>query len=202
MERRATLLSSDNLFDFFHTEVERAAAGVRPPVSQNAVFYLSNLLVDQARRPADEGDEPLPRLAELRARAVGAPSGEALLRWRQLGDTALMVAGFFREHLERRRVSRGYCETMGRGAYGTLGALVDRGEGSFAQVFGELAARFDACADLLAGVRDEAAACVDSDVVRLYEEWLSTRSPRVAERLRQLGVVVVHAGVAVGPAVG
>jgi hypothetical protein len=41
-------------------------------------------------------------------------------------------------------------------------------------------------------VRQEARENTDADVLRLYEEWLASGSPRAAERLRALGVVPVR----------
>jgi hypothetical protein len=183
------LTTASDLFAFFLGRVETAAAHQGAPVSENTVYYLSNLLAEQGR--PDESGAPT-TLVELRQAAAAAPRAEAVTLWKRLGDQSLLVTGYFREHLERRRLSRQYVATMGTSAYGVLERLLDGPRGGFGEIFGELAERWQTCANLLAEVRDESAERSDTDIVKLYEEWLATGSPRVAERLRELGVVPVR----------
>jgi hypothetical protein len=181
------VVAHGNLFEYFREHVEEAVERQRAPVSPSAVYYLSSLLADAGRLGRGE-DPPADTLVELRQRAANAPLGEAIGLWRRLGDRSLLVLGFFGENLARRAISREYWAGMGSAAYGTLHRLLpDAGEGP--AVFGELADRYDACAEVLRDVRDEARERTDADIVRLYEEWLATGSPRVGERLRELGVV-------------
>ncbi|MFZ5476579.1 MAG: hypothetical protein ACOZNI_07365 [Myxococcota bacterium] len=187
MGRQAALLTESNLFDFFRERVETAVVHQRAPVSENAVYYLSNLLAENARRGEGPAEEDEPTLVELQHRAVHAPPAEAVTHWRRLGDNSLVVAGFFRESLERRAVSRDYYERMGSTAYRALERIL--GGGSFAEIFAELGDRYRACVEVLSEVRDEARERTDTDILKLYEEWLTTGSPRVADRLRALGVV-------------
>jgi len=187
------LLEGGNLFDFFHERVEHAVHHQRALVTENTVFYLSNMLADQARRE-DEGDAAAgDTLVELRHRAVTAPPGEAVSWWRKLGDRSLLLTGYFREHLERRRISRDYCARMGESAYRSLEHLLDLRGAGFAVIYAELAERYETCVDVLSEVRDESRERNDTDIVRLYEEWLLSGSPRVAERLRALGLVPTRA---------
>lgn len=188
MVRNAVAVIGDaQLFDFFRERVENAVEHQRAGVSENTVFYLTNLLAEQARREEEEQDEPT--LVELRQRAVDSPPGEAVTHWRRLGDTSLVVSGFFRESLERRRISRDYYERMGASAYRALCGLLGRGPGTLADIFSELSDRYRTCAEVLTEVREEAVERTDADILRLYEQWLATGSPRAAERLRKLGVV-------------
>jgi hypothetical protein len=187
------LVTEGNLFDFFHERIESAVQHQRAPVSENAVFYLSSLLTEQARRGEADGEDS-PTLVELRHRAVTAPlAAEAVGWWRKLGDSSLLLTGYFREHLERRRISRDYCARMGESAYRSLEHLLDLRGGGFAGVYAELAERYDACVEVIAEVRDESRERSDTDIVLLYEEWLASGSPRVAERLRVLGLVPTRA---------
>lgn len=197
MERTTgTLVGETNLFDFFRERVEHAVVHQRAPVSDNTVYYLSNLLAEQARSEPEDVADSL-TLVELQQRAVHAPMGEAVTLWRRLGDTSLVVTGFFRENLERRRISRDYYERMGATAYRALEHMLggpSSGTGGFPDIYAELADRYHACAEVIAEVREESRdRSTDADVLRLYEEWLATGSPRVAERLRVLGVVPVRA---------
>jgi hypothetical protein len=106
----------------------------------------------------------------------------------------LVRLGFFRENLRRRAVSPEYYAEMGRGAYGTLSRILRSPGADFSEVFGELSSNFVECTEVIAEVRDEARETREADLVRLYEEWLATGSPRLAERLRSLGVVPVRFG--------
>jgi hypothetical protein len=188
MVRQAVLVAESNLFDFFRERVETAVAHQRAPVSENAVYYLSNLLTEQVRLGEAGEQEDEPTLVELQHRAVHAPPAEAVSHWRRLGDSSLVVAGYFRESLERRAVSRDYYERMGSTAYRALERILG-GSSNFAEIFAELSGRYRDCVEVLSEVRDEARERNDTDILKLYEEWLTTGSPRVAERLKALGVV-------------
>lgn len=187
------LVADPDLFEFFRERVESAVVHQRAPVSEPTVFYLSQMLVESGRADGD-GEETT--LVELRQRAVAAPPAEAVSVWKRLGDRSLLVTGFFRHHAERRRISRDYYAGMGAAAYDALAGLFggrSRNAEGFAAIFSELAERWHACSDVIAEVHDEAEERTDSDIVRLYEEWLATGSPRVADRLRALGVVPMRA---------
>jgi len=188
MPSTSPLVGQADLFDFFHERVESAVLHQRAPVSQEARYYLSGLLAEHGRLEPEAADTTL---VELRQRAAEVPRAAALPLWQALGDRTLLVAGYFREQIQRRRLSRDYYARMGTSAYDVLARILG-GEG-FGAVFGELAERWEACSDVIAEVRDEGADRNDADVVRLYEEWLQSGSPRVADRLRQLGVVPMRA---------
>jgi hypothetical protein len=187
-ESRSALVAETNLFDYFHPKVEVAAERQRAPVSEGTVFYLSSLLVEQSHAAA-EGET----LAELRQAAASAPLAEAVGLWRRLGDRSLVLLGWFRESLSRRRISPAYCAEMGTGAYGRLRRLFSLASAESPDVYDELADRYDACAEVLREVRDDTRAEDPGAIVALYEEWLRTGSTRVAERLRALGVVPMRA---------
>jgi hypothetical protein len=196
------LASSDNLFDFFHGHVGAAVRETDAPVSEEGVFYLSNLLVERARTPPRV--ERVETLAELHIHAASGSRVEAIRSYRELGDKALVTAGFFRDSLNRGAVGIDYYVQMGSAAYerlsnlleGPRDLLVGAARGLDA-IFAELSLSFSSCADLLREVRDgilaEGSADRDVDVLRLYEEWLATGSPRVAARLGELGLLPMRA---------
>lgn len=186
VEAAPPVVAEPDLFQFFLGRVETAVAHQRAEVSPNAVYYLSQLLAEQGR--AEEG-EGTTTLVELRQRAATAPPAEAVNAWKKIGDHSLLVTGYFREQIAGRRLSASYYTAMGRAAYDVLSRLLHGPKGGFGEVFGELAGRWDSCTEVIGEVRDEARARRDTDIVRLYEEWLATGSPRVAERLRELGVI-------------
>ena len=57
------------------------------------------------------------------------------------------------------------------------------------EVYEELSGKFPRFVDVLAEVKSHTT-FLGQDVVRLYEEWLRTRSDWVENRLRALGVLV------------
>lgn len=189
LNQRLPLVEQDNLFDWFHNRVDEAARHQRTPVSQETLFYLSQLLADEGR---SEDVDPGATLVELRAQAEAAPWATAITRWRSLGDRALLTLGFFRENLRRRAISPDYYAEMGATAYASVSRRLRLPDNGPSDIFAELADRFVPCTEVIAEVRAESCENNDADVVRLYEEWLTTGSPRLAERLRALGVVPVR----------
>ena len=148
-------------------------------------FYLVELLAQQARTTADTLEPLVFRLAE--AAAIDEPA-ERFRRFRAVGDAALHTCGFFADHYERRGVSREYVVTMGGRAYDAAADLAFAARAAEPDVFGELAGRFDAFARVLDEVRETTELRTPQDIVRLYDRWRRTRSPRLAERLRKAGV--------------
>ena len=186
------LFTTGDLHGFFQERVEEAVRHRRAPIRPETGCYLTALLVEQGRREEEPGPQTL---VEMQAEAIAAPAARAAPMWRRMGDHALVISGLFQEHLERRRLSRGYYEEMGAAAYARLGRLLRLGSGEgggMGDIFAELGERFHACAEVLQEVREQAAPCSDEDVLRLYERYLQGGSPRIAERLQRLGVIPVR----------
>jgi len=179
------ILTESDLVAFFQERVSAAATHQRTPVSPPTVYYLSGLLADHSHRE----EQPQPEtLVEMQTAALEAPPTRALGLWRRMGDHSLMITGFFHENLEHRRISRSYYTGMGAAAYNRLSHMLpDPGH-----IFAELAQCFEHCANLLTEVREEAKDCTDTDIVKLYEQYCITGSPKIAERLRRLGVVPIR----------
>lgn len=197
---RSELSRAESLFDFFHERVGAAVQDTRAGVSEEGVFYLTNLLVEKGSTAAEQAET----LVELKLRAQTGDRTCAIQSYRELGDRALYLSGFFRRSLHRRLMSMEYYLHMGASAYDALSRMLDLGrtqQGGHRQgghkdlsgIYLELAERFEACSDVLSEVEQEVRAeqtsVSDQDVLRLYETWLATGSPAAARRLRQLGVV-------------
>jgi primosomal replication protein N len=190
------LSTSDNLFDFFHERVGQAVAECRVPVSRDGVYYITNLLVERSR--AQEAGPK--RLVDLHFEARAADHVRAVRAYRELGDEALYVSGFFRPSLERRMVGVRYYQDMGAAAYDTLSRLmmVPGVVGDLAKVFAELADGFVGCSEALAQIREGMSGQSDQDIVALYERWLSTGDQHAAARLRELGIEPAALALALG----
>jgi len=204
-----SLTSDENLFDFFHERVDWAAANCDIDVSEEGIFYLTNLLVERGSgMPA----QPTPTLAELHFAARRGNRIDAIQSYRSLGDNALYTSGFFRGSLQGKAVSLAYYIDMGSAAYDVLSNLLseprgmmisdanaNHGHKSLDAIFSELANYFGQCSEVLREVREELRADAineskDTDILALYEEWMSTGSEAAAKRLRELGVMPVALG--------
>jgi hypothetical protein len=180
-----------DLRGYFRERLVSALERRRVHFQETTECYLVQLMARFADgASASEVAEPLVyRMAEA------LETREPVLRFRRFrdtGDAALYVLGFFQDHLDRRGISRGYVVTMGGRAYGRASELATVGggviDGGFSEAYGELADRFDECAKVLDELREETELRTPQDVVRLYDRWKRTRSPALAERLRAAGV--------------
>jgi hypothetical protein len=199
-EHEATkpLVAVTNLREFFHDSVQAALRKQRVDVDDHTEHYVVNVLTMFAR--SEELYESTPegiRLKPLaRMLADAADAGSAQQRdeaLRRLGDVSLFVAGFFAQSFARKLVDIDYHIAMGGRAYGTLadnlrGSI--RGQ-AFAAVFLELAQKFQRLVDVLNEVAEMAHTHTDKDILRLYEIWMKTGSPRAFAILQRLGVAPV-----------
>ena len=196
-----SLLAVTNLREFFHDSVQAALRQQRVAVDDHTEHYVVNVLTMFARSEELYDRTPegvrLKPLALMLADASEAPTAqrreEAL---RRLGDVSLFVAGFFAQSFARKLDDVDYHIAMGGRAYGTLAETMRgslRGQ-VFATVFMELAQKFQRLVDVLNEVAEMAYQHTDKDILRLYEIWLKTGSPRAYNILRRLGVEPVTAG--------
>lgn len=191
-----------NLREFFHDSIQQALRHQHVDVDGHTEHYVVNVLTTFARSEALYEQTPegvrLKPLAHMLIEAAEAPTADrrhqALQR---LGDVSLFIAGFFAHSFARKLVDIDYHIAMGGRAYGTLAeTLQNRARGRvFASVFAELAAKFRHMVDVLNDVAEMARPASDKDVLRLYEIWLKTGSPRAREFLQRLGVAPVAATV-------
>jgi hypothetical protein len=105
---------------------------------------------------------------------------------RQVGDLSLFISGFFADSLTRSLVDIDYYIQLGEYAYA---CLARQGDAAFADVFDELAEKFPAFVDVLGEVSEQTALTSNSDLLRLYERWLRTKSRRSGDLLAARGIV-------------
>lgn len=187
-----TFSSSPHLFDYFHERVTEARNDLRVGVSDETALYLAALLVDRAR--TDRPAPPETTLAELHARAAHEDPARSAGTYRELGDRALYLVGYFRDSLARSPVGPRYYADMGAAAYHRVDTVLKtRFHDAFGPVFGELAERFRDCVVVLDRIRAHQESQPDQ-LARLYEAWLRTGDPEAAERLRRRGLVLPEGG--------
>lgn len=191
-EGRLTPVS--NLTEFFRDALGEALSHQRVALDEHTAHYVVSLLTLYSRTEVSHGNtRPGQRwvsLAELLAQAAEARTpAERDVTLQRLGDVSLFVAGFFAHGFERRLVDVDYHVAMGGRAYGTLAAANTSGpRRALSGVFGELARKFQLVVDAIGEISDSARVWSQKDVLRLYELWLKTGSPRAQGLLHKLGV--------------
>jgi hypothetical protein len=193
-----TALDVRGLREFFRDSVHDALLRQHVGVDAHTEHYVVNLLTMFSRSEAlfeqtPEGTRLRP-LALMLAEAAAASSPEHRSRVLQrLGDVSLFVAGFFAQGFARKLVDVDYHIAMGGRAYGTLAGACGHGTRGRAlgAVFAELAEKFQRLVDALNEVSEMSHRHSDRDLLRQYEIWLRTGSPRAQEILKRLGVIPV-----------
>jgi hypothetical protein len=199
-EHEATkpLVAVTNLREFFHDSVQTALRKQRVDVDDHTEHYVVNVLTmfarsEQLYESTPEGIrlKPLAHMLADASEACSSQQRDDALR--RLGDVSLFVAGFFAQSFARKLIDIDYHIAMGGRAYGTL---ADNMRGSirgqaFAAVFLELAQKFQRLVDVLNDVAEMAHTHTDKDILRLYEIWMKTGSPRAFAILQRLGVAPV-----------
>lgn len=196
MPNNPSIVTNVNVQDYFRAQLEASLAHQQLPLGLTTVHYLSRLLTDfsnpqQLFEHTAQGLDLKP-LAMRYADAVhadGAHQRNAALK--RLGDIALFISGMFAGSLARKVVSVDYYASMGGAAYRDLHAQLTAnfGDAMTPTPFAELASKFLALVDVLAEVAEESHLGVKHDVLRDYENWLRTSSPRALRRLHHVGIV-------------
>ena len=179
------LVRNETPSEYFRELVESALHHQHLAARDLTAFYLVNLLtgfmhIDRADADDDEA------LGVRFAKALqdgGIRQRDGL---RQVGDLSLFISGFFADSLNRRLVDIDYYIQLGGSAYGSLAR---QGHVTFGEVFEELSEKFPAFVDVLCEVSERSALSSNSDVLRLYEKWLRTRSRRSGDLLAAKGIV-------------
>lgn len=195
-----TVVAVSSLREFFRDAFHSAAVHQRLKIDEHAESYVVGLLTLFSRVEALFDATPqgprLRPLALMLADAVDAPTPAARqYALQRLGDVSLFVAGFFVRSFARKLVDVDYHIAMGGNAYGCLADSLQRSSRgrAVAGVYAQLAAKFQGLVDALNEVSEMSYQHSDADVLRLYEVWMKTGSPRAHSLLTQLGVQPVRA---------
>ncbi len=193
--RNQALIVDTNVREFFQGLVSEAVVKQQVAATEETQYYVVNLLVSFADTRTLYESTPdglmIKPLAGLYGEAINAPSGELRHQaLRRLGDLALFVAGVFTDSLNRKPVDVDYYIAMGGNAYGYLSDTTRKAGRwqALSEVFGELADKFPLFVDVLGEVCEHAHFRNDRDIMRVYELWVRTGSPRAARQLRKLGI--------------
>jgi len=174
---------------FFRECLERALRSRRVKASELAEAYLVQLMTDLAspcRRPFGPGKQTLVEMLRDAHEAQGADKARL---YRELGDSALIWSGVFRERLLHQGMSLSYYESVGGGAYRHAGHLHRVLRASpIDDLCLELGAKFAKLSDAL----DEAATLGldtnDAGLVKLLGRFQRTKQPWMRDVLILSGV--------------
>ena len=193
-EHSGQVLACANLREYFHGALQNALAHQRVAVEDQTEHYVVNLLTlfsrsEQLFEQTPDGIRLKP-LVQMMSEALEAPTAQERERGLQrLGDVSLFIAGFFAHSFARKLIDIDYHIAMGGCAYGTLAGGLNRARRPvLGRVFAELAVKFQPLVDALNDISDTARRYSQADVLRLYEIWLKTGSPRARTLLRGLGI--------------
>ena len=173
----------ESAVEFFKDLVDGALAHQRITAGELTSFYVVNLLAGFLQRPVEEDDAPL---AIRVARALETGGVQQRTSLREIGDVSLFMSGFFSDSLKRKLVDVDYYVSIGGWAYNAL-SRVD--SDTLSPVFGELSEKFVGFVDVLSEVSERTSCGSNVDLLRLYEKWLKTGSPRSGQLLIERGVV-------------
>jgi hypothetical protein len=180
------LVRNESPAEYFKELVETAIEHQHVAVRELTSFYLVNLLtgfVQFDRSSSTAVDEPLGVRLARALQTGGSRQRDGL---REVGDLSLFISGFFADSLTRSLVDVDYYIQLGEVAYGSLAR---QGDPALGEVFDELAGKFSECVDVLGEVSERSALASNSDVLRLYERWIRTRSRRSGDLLVERGIV-------------
>ena len=198
-----SLVAVSSLREFFRDAFHAASEHQHLDIDEQAEQYVVNLLTMFSRADAlyertPEGLRIRP-LTHMLADALEAPNAAARQRGLQrLGDVSLFVAGFFARSFARKLIDIDYHIAMGGNAYSSLADTMQRSSSGrcVAAIYSQLAQKFQRLVDALNEISETSYQHSDADILRLYEIWMKTGSPRAHGLLRGLGVQ--PAAVAVG----
>jgi len=179
--------------EYFRELVSDTLSHRRLRVQETTEFYLVSLLArflesGELFAEREDGTVETEPLAMMLLRALGESRQRRYEGLRRLGDTSLFVTGFFGDSLARSPVDASYYVAMGERAYDALAA--SRGPPGSAELFAELASRFEPLVDVLAEIAEMQELRSNRGLVRLYQRFLDTGSERVAQMLRDRGVAL------------
>lgn len=179
------LFRNESPVEYFKELVDSAMLHQRVAAGEMTSFYLVNLLAGfiHLETPAPDDDEAL-GVRLVKALQAGGTAQRTGLR--RVGDLSLFISGFFSDSLNRSLVDVDYYIALGERAYGSLA----RASGDqFSDVFDELAEKFSGFVDVLGEVSERTSLTSNTDLLRLYERWVRTKSRRSGDLLAARGIV-------------
>lgn len=176
---------------FFHEKVVEAQQRQNVKLSENVEFYIVNLLCEFVNLN-DTGEDDC--LALILKKALESPTGEQIMLYKRLGDTALYFSGFFQEYFNRKCFNVSYYINMGESAYSQLSHLMRRKQTTnVATMYAEMSKEFSRAVDILLDVSEHTANQDETrNTLSIYDAWLHTASEKLEKDLRKRGILPIR----------
>lgn len=126
-------------------------------------------------------------LAEVLLRASLTEKNEKIGILKKLGDMSLYVSGFFGDSLKRKIIDVDYYAEIGGSAYSSLAHEVDDEDLAF--IYDEFSQKFLEFVDLLTLISQKSMVQTNTDLLRLYDRYISTGSKLAKEQLIENGLL-------------
>lgn len=164
--------------EFFKEALDEAVKNQRLHISDLASFYLLTLLVRGGRTDHPDSYLGNQTVAEEFAKEM----------FRDAGDHSLLIAGIWWENLIRKLVKADYYIGLGTLAYKREGESTTSEE--LSSLFEELSIEFGKLVTVLTKATHIVSKIKmsNSDILDIYQKWLETRKPELAEELRRFGI--------------
>jgi hypothetical protein len=182
------LVRAQSPVEFFKERVEAACENQKLFPQPLTSYYIVSLLAaftHLGTSPTSDALTSDEALALRLVRALQSGGSDQRSGLKQVGDVSLFISGFFSDSLRRSLVDVDYYVSLGGYAYGSLGASSD----ALSPIFAELSDKFVAFVDVISEVSERSALTTDSDLLRLYEKWVRTRSKRNGDLLAENGII-------------
>ena len=176
-----------NSTEFFKGLVDDALDHLHLETIPLAKHYLVQLLNSHIYNSTFIKDDKT--LAEILLTATSEQGAKQIELLRNLGDTCLYLGGFFSESLNRKIIDLDYYINMGETAYGTLSGVVR--EDTFKLVYTEYSNKFRLFIDALTYISQKSKIQSDSDLLALYDRYLTTGSSLARDQLIEKGLLPV-----------
>jgi hypothetical protein len=182
--------------DYFREALTTSLHKHGTSLSETAQVYVVNLLTEFARSEhafagSERGEKTV--LADLLVRASDAEPSEALRIYKHMGDSSLVLSGFFPDSVEKAAISVDYYVSVGGQAYDRVASLMRPTAAVSSALFAELAARFGDLVELLTAMSlhgERTQKLDDAAVLALVDRYRRTGNKEVLQALQAQGVVV------------
>ncbi|WP_096087832.1 hypothetical protein [Agaribacterium haliotis] len=183
-------ISQTNLKEYFYDGINRESKDLAPPLSEEALHYLAQLLIHFSQSKhlfqIENDTLSLPTLALLYEEAYKAKTvGQRNAVLKQLGDSSLFIGALFFENFAKKGVNKDYFIGMGGGAYNSLGNLNYAGN----NIFNELANSFPKLLQIVANVCAVELSYKAEDIFSLLERWQQSKDSTLQKQLHSIGIV-------------
>lgn len=183
-------ISQTNLKEYFYDGINRESKDLTPPLSEEALHYLAQLLIHFSQSKhlfqIENNTPSLPTLTLLYEEAYKAKTvfqRNTILR--QLGDNSLFIGALFFERFAKKGINKDYFIGMGGGAYSSLGNL-NYGESN---IFGELANSFPKLLQVVANVCAVELNYKAEEIFSLLERWQKSKDATLRKQLHSIGII-------------